>query len=245
MLLYFKPRWKYSYDVIYLFWETCHLHLAARREPGLSSLWLTQCWVCASPCLCEPVGWCSRTQTPTSCCVDPAPPVVQSASAPDVHTSSVSFQPVCPPASLAHTPSNYIRDGQTEEYQNRAKHWWLNMVQLCYASSMWKRRSRVNHFVWLQMVSPSVFLFFFYFIARVLKRNLLIRVLIWNNNKKTNARRKTNMSEWPSFVLATDFCLLFTQIQSTARQHASSWQIRTTGFARIAEIWPWIILFTS
>lgn len=119
MLLYFKPRWKYSYNVIYLFWETCHLHLAARREPGLSSLWLTQCWVCASPCLCEPVGWCSRTQTPTSCCVDPAPPVVQSASAPDVHTSSVSFQPVCPPASLAHTPSNYIRDGQTEEYQNR------------------------------------------------------------------------------------------------------------------------------
>lgn len=56
-------------------------------------LWLSWLWVCMPMCLCVHVheDWCSRDQTPTSCCVNPAPPVAQSGTDRAIHTSSVGM----------------------------------------------------------------------------------------------------------------------------------------------------------
>lgn len=90
---------------------TCHSQLAACREAGPQVMvFVTQLWVCMSACLCVYEDWCSRDQTPTSCCVNSAPPVAQSGKARAIHTSSVSMSPqgLSKPSCVSHTPSYHI-----------------------------------------------------------------------------------------------------------------------------------------
>lgn len=59
-------------------------------------------------------GWCSRAHTPTSCCVNPAPPVAQSGTALAIHTSSVGSSLFGPsePSCISHTPSQHTMEGK-------------------------------------------------------------------------------------------------------------------------------------
>lgn len=110
------------YKIVFLFLSSGKL--------AISSLWRAESQVpehvvcdsagsgraCPYVCVCNE-GWCSKAQTPTSCCVNPAPPVVRSAKAPAIHTSSVG-----PPVS--HTrPHITFGAEETTDIKSKAQYW--------------------------------------------------------------------------------------------------------------------------
>ena len=70
--------------------------------------------------LCAREGWCSSARTPTSRCVNPAPPVARSGTACAIHTSSVgmSLLGLSKPSCISHSPSHHIRGGQYHNYRS-------------------------------------------------------------------------------------------------------------------------------
>lgn len=92
-------------------------------------------------------GWCSRAQTPTSCCVNPAPPVAQSGTAPAIHTSSVgkSLLGLTKPFYISHTPSH---NQTTIASFIRSQRHHIGPIRVLYHSTytrLWKHSTEIKH----------------------------------------------------------------------------------------------------
>lgn len=89
-----------------------------RARPPKCIVFVTQPALGVRLCACE--GWCSSARTPTSRCVNPAPPVAQSGTACAIHTSSVglSLLGLSSPSCISHSPSHHICGRQNHNYRS-------------------------------------------------------------------------------------------------------------------------------
>lgn len=99
-------------------------------------------------------GWCSRAQTPTSCCVNPAPPVAQSGTAPAIHTSSVgkSLLGLTKPFYISHTPS-HNQTTITSFIRSQRHH--IGPIRVLYHSvytRLWKHSMEIKHIIWRNII---------------------------------------------------------------------------------------------